>query len=80
VDALDIEGADRVLEVGGGPGVAASIICSRLDTGGMPSADRARDVATRLADALRANGFAEPEVLTPAPNLLCRVSQPSLSR
>jgi cyclopropane fatty-acyl-phospholipid synthase-like methyltransferase len=40
-----------------------------------PSAGRAGEVATRVAEALRANGFAEPETLTPAPELLCCVSR-----
>src|SRR5687768_12902186 len=47
VDALDIEGADRVLEIGGGPGVAASIICERLDTGGMLLIDRSATAVER---------------------------------
>jgi trans-aconitate methyltransferase len=158
VETLAVDGADRVLEIGGGPGVAASIVCDRLETGRMllidrsataiertrrrnpehvssgrltletaelrdfqprgrrfdkafavnvnvfwttrateelasvrealapggtlflfyetPSAGRARDVATRVAEALRANGFEEPETLTPAPDLICFVSQP----
>jgi cyclopropane fatty-acyl-phospholipid synthase-like methyltransferase len=42
-----------------------------------PSAGRAGEVATRVADALRANGFTEPETLTPAAELLCCVSRPS---
>jgi trans-aconitate methyltransferase len=53
-----------------------------LDPGGRlflfyetPSAGRADEVATRVAEALRANGFAEPEILTPAPELLCCVSR-----
>jgi cyclopropane fatty-acyl-phospholipid synthase-like methyltransferase len=153
VETLAIEGADRVLEIGGGPGVAASIICEHLDSGHMhlidrsasavdrarrrnaehvasgrltletvelrdfeprgrrfdkvfavnvnifwttpatdelarvrealapggtlyliyetPSAERAREAATRVADALRANGFTEPGILTPAANLIC---------
>jgi trans-aconitate methyltransferase len=158
VETLAVDGADRVLEIGGGPGVAASIVCERLETGRMhlidrsataiertrrrnpghvssgrltletvelrdfeargrrfdkvfavnvnlfwttrgteelarvrealapggtlflfyetPSAGRARDVATRVAEALRANGFTEPESLTPAPDLICCLSQP----
>ena len=157
METLAVDGADRVLEIGGGPGVAASIVCDRLETGRMllidrsataiertrrwnpehmssgklsletidlrdfeargrrfdkvfavnvnvfwttrateelarvrealdpggrlflfyetPSAGRADEVATRVAEALRANGFAEPEILTPAPELLCCVSR-----
>jgi cyclopropane fatty-acyl-phospholipid synthase-like methyltransferase len=153
VETLDIDGADHVLEIGGGPGVAASIVCERLDTGrmllidrsataiertrrrnaeyvssgrlaletvdlrdfdargrrfdkvfavnvnvfwtspateelarvhqalapdgrlylfyGTPSAERARDVATRVEETLRANGFTEPEALTGAGALIC---------
>ena len=29
VKTLDIKSSDRLLEIGGGPGVAASIICER---------------------------------------------------
>jgi hypothetical protein len=53
-----------------------------LDLGGRlflfyetPSAGRANEAATRVADALRANSFTEPEILTPAPELLCCVSR-----
>jgi cyclopropane fatty-acyl-phospholipid synthase-like methyltransferase len=157
VETLAIEGADRVLEIGGGPGVAASIICEHLDSGHMhlidrsasavdrarrrnaehvasgrltletvelrdfeprprrfdkvfavnvnvfwttratdelarvrdalapggtlyvvyetPSADRARKAGTRVAEALCANGFTEPSILTPAANLICCVAR-----
>jgi cyclopropane fatty-acyl-phospholipid synthase-like methyltransferase len=157
IETLAIESADRVLEIGGGPGVAASIICEHLDSGHMhlidrsasavdrarrrnaehvasgrltletvelrdfdprgksfdkvfavnvnvfwttratdelasvrdalapggtlyliyvtPSAERAREAATRVAEALRANGFTEPGILTPAANLICCVAR-----
>jgi cyclopropane fatty-acyl-phospholipid synthase-like methyltransferase len=157
VETLAVDGADRVLEIGGGPGVAASVVCERLETGRMllidrsataiertlrrnpehvssgklsletvdlrdfeargrrfdkvfavnvnvfwttrateelarvrealapggrlflfyetPSAGRAGEVATRVAEALHANGFTEPEIFTPAPELLCCVSR-----
>jgi cyclopropane fatty-acyl-phospholipid synthase-like methyltransferase len=52
-----------------------------LDPGGRlflfyetPSAGRAREVATRVTDALRANDFTGPDILTPAAELLCCVS------
>jgi hypothetical protein len=42
-----------------------------------PTAERTRDAAAGVAEALRANGFTEPDVLTPAPNLICCVSRHS---
>ena len=33
VDQLRLQPDDRVLEIGGGPGAAAELICSRLDRG-----------------------------------------------
>jgi SAM-dependent methyltransferase len=40
VDALDPQPADRVLEVGCGPGVAVSLVCERLVDGSMIAIDR----------------------------------------
>jgi cyclopropane fatty-acyl-phospholipid synthase-like methyltransferase len=156
VTTLDIKESDRLLEIGGGSGGAASIICERLETGSMllidrsasaverarsrnaehvasgrltletvvlrdfeprgrrfnkvlavnvnvfwttsatdelarvrealapggtlylvyetPSPERAREAATRAAEALRANGFAAPQILTRAAKLICCVS------
>lgn len=39
-------------------------------------AERALDAAKRVAAALRENGFAEPEILTPAPDLVGCISHP----
>jgi hypothetical protein len=36
----------------------------------------ARETALRVAATLRANGFAEPEIVTPAANLVCCVARP----
>jgi cyclopropane fatty-acyl-phospholipid synthase-like methyltransferase len=156
VETLAVEGADRVLEIGGGPGVAASLICERLETGSMllidrsataiertrrrneqhvssrqltleavelrdfeprgrrfdkvfainvnvfwttpaslelgrvrealasggrlflfyetPNPGRTRELAARIAETLRANGFADPEIRPPAARLLCCLS------
>jgi tRNA A58 N-methylase Trm61 len=52
VETLDVDEADRVLEIGGGPGVAASVICDGLPTGRMLLIDRS---ATAIERARRRN-------------------------
>jgi tRNA A58 N-methylase Trm61 len=52
VEALAVEPDDRLLEVGGGPGVAASLVCERLDRGSLLLIDRS---ATAIERARRRN-------------------------
>jgi len=70
VDLVDPGPADRVLEVGCGPGVAAALIAARLTTGRLVAVDRSavavRRTAARVADVrAAAPGSAEPGVAEP---------------
>lgn len=40
VDVLDPHPADQILEIGGGPGVSAGLVCERLTTGQLLAVDR----------------------------------------
>ncbi|GEA87158.1 class I SAM-dependent methyltransferase [Cellulomonas cellasea] len=46
VDGLGLRGDEQVLEVGGGPGVSAALVCARLTTGRLLAVDRS-PTATR---------------------------------
>lgn len=58
VAALDVRPGDRILEIGCGRGVAAALICERLDTGTLVAIDRSEKAiaaaAERNADAVAA--------------------------
>ena len=47
VETLAVEPADRLLEIGGGPGVAASLVCERLDRGSSLLIDRSTTAIAR---------------------------------
>jgi len=48
VDLLDPQPADRLLEVGGAPGVAAALICERLTTGHLVAVERSATGLRRI--------------------------------
>jgi ubiquinone/menaquinone biosynthesis C-methylase UbiE len=67
VDRLDIQPDDRVLEIGCGHGVAATMVCDRLETGRLTAIDRSEkmvEVAARRNAAHVVAGRAEFFVAT----------------
>jgi cyclopropane fatty-acyl-phospholipid synthase-like methyltransferase len=53
VEALAIEPGDRLLEIGGGPGVAASLICEQLTRGHLLLLDRSATAIERTRRRIR---------------------------
>lgn len=47
VDFMDVQPSDHVLEIGCGPGAAAELICSRLETGKLFAIDRSESGVDR---------------------------------
>ena len=47
VETLTVNPGDRLLEIGGGPGVAASLVCDRLDRGSLLLIDRSATAIER---------------------------------
>jgi cyclopropane fatty-acyl-phospholipid synthase-like methyltransferase len=47
IETLAVEPGDRLLEIGGGPGVAASLVCERLDRGSLLLIDRSATAIER---------------------------------
>jgi cyclopropane fatty-acyl-phospholipid synthase-like methyltransferase len=47
VETLDVEPGDRLLEIGGGPGIAASLVCDRLGRGSLLMIDRSATAIER---------------------------------
>lgn len=50
VDLVDPAPADRILELGCGPGVAAALVCQRLETGRLVAVDRSPVAVRRTSE------------------------------
>jgi cyclopropane fatty-acyl-phospholipid synthase-like methyltransferase len=50
VELLDLQPDDRILEIGGGPGVAAALICPRLRGGRLVGIDRSATATTTASN------------------------------
>lgn len=55
VQVLDPGPAEQILEIGGGPGVAAALVCERLTTGRLLVVDRSRVAVQRTAQRTAAH-------------------------
>jgi ubiquinone/menaquinone biosynthesis C-methylase UbiE len=55
VRTLDVQPSDSILEIGGGAGVAASLVCESLSTGSIVGVDRSASASAQAAKRNRAH-------------------------